>query len=290
MSPAPRWKRLAIPVWNFAIHRARAFGEIASAIVAGRFERCSCCGRMGPTILRPRSIPDRLIERWELTTRVASALVRKETLLCVHCGAKLRARRLASVLIDRYPVGGSRPRSVREWSRRPEPRSLRVAEINLIEGLHEALADLPHLRASDFWDGEGKPQALPSENLTRLTYANTSFDLVLTSETLEHVPDLDRALSEIHRVLRPGGWHLFTIPLKPGVTKTFTRSELDPDGSLIELATSIRHPGGDWGYPVFTEFGSDIVEIVDRAGFETTVHFGPTTEDDLAQVYASRKR
>ena len=54
-----------------------------------------------------------------------------------------------------------------------------------------------------------------SEDLTRLTYSDASFDLVLTSETLEHVPDLEAALREIRRVLVPGGRHIFTIPQLP---------------------------------------------------------------------------
>ena len=101
---------------------------------------------------------------------------------------------------------------------------------------------------------------------------------------------IGRSLSEIRRVLRPGGLHLFTIPVRPGVPKTFARAEIGPDGQLVHHAPAIAHPGGDWGYPVFTEFGADLFARFDRAGFDTTIHFGPTTEDDLAQVYASRKR
>src|SRR5262249_37639236 len=70
---------------------------------------------------------------------------------------------------------------------------------------------------------------------------------------------------------------------------TYSRAVLRPDGSLDQLATAICHPGGDVGYPVFTEFGADFPEILARAGFEVTVHFGPTSEDDLAQVYVCRK-
>ena len=58
-------------------------------------------------------------------------------------------------------------------------------------------------------------------------------------------------------------------------------------GSAIERA--ICHPGGDVGYPVFTEFGADLLKILRKAGFEAAEHFGPATEDDLAQVYVCRK-
>ena len=43
----------------------------------------------------------------------------------------------------------------------------------------------------------------------RLPFADGSFDLVLGHAVLHHLPDLDRAFSEFHRVLRPGGWLAF---------------------------------------------------------------------------------
>jgi SAM-dependent methyltransferase len=38
-----------------------------------------------------------------------------------------------------------------------------------------------------------------------IPFDNDSFDTVIANHMLYHVPDLDRALAEIHRVLRPGG-------------------------------------------------------------------------------------
>ena len=92
--------------------------------------------------------------------------------------------------------------------------------------------------------------------MTRLTYPDASFDLVLTSETLEHVPDLDAALREVRRVLVPGGRHLFTVPRLPGVEATFARASLAPDGAIVHHATAISHPGGDDGYAIFAAVSS----------------------------------
>ncbi len=55
------------------------------------------------------------------------------------------------------------------------------------------------------------------------------------------------------------------------------------------MEPTIFHPGGDVGYPVFTELGADLTTLLDEAGFRTEVHFAPLTEDDLAQVFVSRK-
>lgn len=283
-------KRLLLPLWNGGHRVGWRLAEHAGAFWNRRYERCAACGRFGPMLLRRRAIPSKLVEMWGLSPRVTEALIRKETLDCFACGAKLRARRLAKVVLETFPVAGPPPRSLSDWAARPEAKALRVAEINRIEGLHEAIAHLPRLRFSDYVEGVETGGGVRSEDLTRLTYASETFDLVLTSETLEHVPDVIAALAEIRRVLVPGGWHLFTVPMIPGVETTYSRREIGPDGAVIDIAPPICHPGGDVGYPVFTEFGADLTEILDRAGFEPRVLFGPITEDDIAQVFACRKR
>ena len=294
MSRLPRpVKRLLLPLWNGGHRLAWAAGEYLDALRRRRFERCAACGRYRPMLHRRRVIPPRLEELWGLSPRLAAALARKESCDCAHCGAQLRARRLARVLLDLYPVGDppAPARSVRDWARHPDIRPLRVAEINRIAGVHEALRPLPGLAYSEYRPGAAPGaivEGVRCEDLTRLSYPDASFDLVLTSETLEHVPDLDAALREVRRVLAPGGRHLFTIPLLPGVPATFPRAVIR-DGTLVHLATPICHPGGDVGYPVFTEFGADLPDLLRRAGFDVTIAFGPTTEDDLAQVFVTRR-
>jgi SAM-dependent methyltransferase len=46
----------------------------------------------------------------------------------------------------------------------------------------------------------------------RLPYPDGSFDTVLCTQVLEHVPDAELAMAEIARVLRPGGHALVTVP------------------------------------------------------------------------------
>ncbi len=47
--------------------------------------------------------------------------------------------------------------------------------------------------------------SLQREDLTRLSFADASFDYVLCWGVLMHVPDVGRAVSELARVLKPGG-------------------------------------------------------------------------------------
>ncbi|NLE43629.1 MAG: class I SAM-dependent methyltransferase [Chloroflexi bacterium] len=52
-----------------------------------------------------------------------------------------------------------------------------------------------------------------------LPFPDESFDVVYSRHTLEHVVDLRRALSEIQRVLKPGGRFIFCVPADPRDTE-----------------------------------------------------------------------
>lgn len=282
--PLPAWlKRAVLPMWNAGHHAAWRAGEIAEALASRRLATCAICGRFGPMLYRRWVIPPRLEEMWGLSPALAEALARKESLDCWRCGGKLRARRLAEVFLELYPVGTppAPAASIRDWAAAPEAITLSVAEINRIDGLHEALEHLPRFTPSEYREGVAPGTVVGGcrcEDLSRLTYDAEVFDLVLSSETLEHVPDLDAALAEIRRILKPGGRHIFTVPLLPGVERSFRRTD------------RICHPGGDTGYPVVTEFGADLPHILEEHGFDPEVRFGPVRPDDLAQVWVATRR
>lgn len=63
--------------------------------------------------------------------------------------------------------------------------------------------------------GESPPGVLAcavNGDATRLPFADDSFDRIIASEVMEHVPDDLVALDELTRVLRPGGTIAVTIP------------------------------------------------------------------------------
>jgi SAM-dependent methyltransferase len=108
----------------------------------------------------------------------------------------------------------------------------------------------------------------PDEDLQALSFADESFDLVVTQDVMEHVVDPDRAFSEIARVLRPGGIHVFTVPLHPDPTNV----RVATDGTLLAPAEYHADPAApDQGTLVVREWGHD---IVDHCGLPTEiVHF-----------------
>jgi len=61
------------------------------------------------------------------------------------------------------------------------------------------------------WYGELPLQLVDG---VRLPFADASFDVVLSFDVFEHIPDSDAHLAEVRRVLRPGGHYLMQTPNK----------------------------------------------------------------------------
>lgn len=192
---------------------------------------------------------------------------------CLYCQTNWRIRHLAGVLLaDIGSKFGKHFRSFQQVASDLATKTLHIAEINELPGLHKRLTRLPGLTYSEY-GGEN------SQNLMALSYPDATFDYVLTSDTLEHVPDFDLALSEIRRVLKPGGKHIFTIPI---IWERETRQRAEVvSGSTIHLLPPSHHGAPDASpddYLVFNEFGGDVVERIKRAGFSVALVKEPKNE------------
>jgi len=69
-------------------------------------------------------------------------------------------------------------------------------------------------RAADFVDADDCHRAfgLANANALQLPFADNSFDKIICSEVLEHIPDYQAVLVEIERILKPGGLFCASVP------------------------------------------------------------------------------
>lgn len=114
------------------------------------------------------------------------------------------------------------------------------------------------------------PPALPPTTHTQATsFPSDSFDLILSTEVFEHIPDPYRAHAELLRVLRPGGAHVFTVPYAPALYEDIVKAHLAPNGSIMFHGAPEYHgdPIRKEGIPVFTIFAQEMTDRLCRLGY-----------------------
>ncbi|MGI8661961.1 MAG: class I SAM-dependent methyltransferase [Acidimicrobiales bacterium] len=80
-----------------------------------------------------------------------------------------------------------------------------LAELKDVSGMFAAISEaetLPQTASSGCVNGDG----------TRLPFPDDTFDKIIASEVLEHIPDDAAAMGELQRVLKPGGTLAVTVP------------------------------------------------------------------------------
>jgi ubiquinone/menaquinone biosynthesis C-methylase UbiE len=105
------------------------------------------------------------------------------------------------------------------------PPSSRVLDVGAGSCPYRSFFDQCEYRAHDF--GQLQPEQLLGRSgygvidylsdILSIPVPDASFDVILCTEVLEHVVEPIRAIHELARILRPGGWLILTAPLGSGL-------------------------------------------------------------------------
>lgn len=109
-----------------------------------------------------------------------------------------------------------------------------------------------------------------NEDFTQLSFIDKQFDLIISLEVLEHIPDYKKAISESFRVLKKDGKFLFTVPFNRNSRKNIIRAKLNEDGSINHILPPEYH--GDplnrtQGCLCYYHFGWEILDDLKEAGY-----------------------
>lgn len=114
------------------------------------------------------------------------------------------------------------------------------------------------------------------QDIQALSFGDASFDVLMSLDVLEHVPDNAAAFREIARVLRPGGSLVLTIPFTADKQETTVRAEMAADGTIthnlpVEMHGNPTDPIN--GALCFRHYGWDALDELRAAGFvDVKVH------------------
>src|SRR4029077_14876751 len=109
-----------------------------------------------------------------------------------------------------------------------------------------------------------------------------------SSDVLEHVPLLESAFRESHRVLKHGGAHLFTVPPRLSTKK---RAEL-VEGKVVHLVPPEYHrdPLSPQGILAYWDMGPDLGEMFGSDSLRFSVVRGPVGADRRTVWMAQRAK
>lgn len=228
-------------------------------------ERCPVCH--GATFEHHPVLWPELVGRWGLSDAEAAYIDRQQGLVCASCRCNLRSMTLASaVMIGCHYHDGTFERFCSDSI---QAESIRFLEINDAGNLTPLLRRLKHYTFV----------AYPETDMQKMErIPDRSFDVVIHSDTLEHVPRPSDALGECLRVLRPGGILAYTVPVIVG------RLGRAREGLPASYHGAPGHETEDMR--VVTEYGADFWCEPVAAGFRTVTLHSLVFPESVAVVAA----
>ena len=97
-----------------------------------------------------------------------------------------------------------------------------------------------------------------------LPFEDESFDIVFCNHVLEHIVDDKKAMSELFRVMKKGGWGILQVPMKNSLEKTYE------DFTITDPKEKQKHFGQ---YDHVRWYGMDYFERLQSVGFDTDINF-----------------
>ena len=216
---------------------------------------CNICGRFGPIYVDMQDL--------DTLTRHRIGLLR-ETLRCTTCGATMRTRTVAEALLRALADDLGITATSIEALADVLPTDLQILDTDADSLLSKRLSGSPGWVRSLFIPGKANGAVLEDErmlnvDLEKMPFPDERFDIIITSEVMEHVRFVDEAHREIARCLRPGGHYVFTVPYDDALAETWRLIDPDTDEPLVDPP----HVHGDTvrseGIKSYRVFGGDLL-------------------------------
>ena len=160
---------------------------------------------------------------------------------CPWCGSHDRERHLLLYL-----------RASGLWDRMPGAEILHFAPERRLAPRIAALAPRRYLRADLYPVGSD----IVRMDIHAIPEPGASFDLVIANHVMEHVDDDARAVAEVARVLRPGGYAVLQVPFSPRLAATFSDPGIDDEQARLQCYGQEDHVRL-FGRDVFARFAAE---------------------------------
>lgn len=227
---------------------------------------CCICGYTGSLYY---GMPDRRLRKEH-----GIGLLR-ETLLCKSCGSTNRQRTLAYGLME----------SIQKQLRHEASNlkellhyniNLKIWDTDAFSPLSKIFLPSGHCVLSKYIPekpfGTQLAPGVFNIDLQAISFESDRFDVILSSDIMEHVRDDHSAHLEIFRCLKPGGMYVFTVPFN----EDRARSEILVDAtSAADIFLTLPHYHGDpltGGILAYRIYGRELIADLESIGFKVDFH------------------
>ena len=208
----------------------------------------------------------------------------RENALCFWCRSSSRNRHVARCILQALAARG-----VKRFGDLSRAEHISVYNLSASGPFARVWGRPANITYSEYFDGcrsGERRDGILCQDVQRLSFDDESFDLVVSEDVFEHVPDYRRGFAEVRRVLKPGGYHIFSVPFSL-TGPTTERFELR-DGAPVPVLPVESHGDPVRGtVPVFTDFGSDLPEVLTGVGFEVRLEWSQPQEEKRYGTFAS---
>jgi SAM-dependent methyltransferase len=170
-----------------------------------------------------------------------------ENFSCPRCGAHDRERHLL-MYFDRAGM----------WKRIAGANVLHFAPERILAARISSARPARYVKADLFPAAAG----VTREDITRLSFGDCTFGVVIANHVLEHVADDHAAMKEIFRVLEPGGLAVLQTPYSEKLTDTFEDEGIRDDEARLQAFGQEDH---------VRLYGKDLFSRLRSAGFVSKV-------------------
>lgn len=116
-------------------------------------------------------------------------------------------------------------------------------------------------------------------DITKIQLPENSFDAIVCNHVLEHIPDDMKAMSELYRILKPGGWAILQVPFSKTLSQTFEDPKVINPNDREQIFGQTDH---------VRIYAWDYTDRLKKAGFNVNVY--RWTEDDRIQDLAMKMK
>ncbi len=100
-------------------------------------------------------------------------------------------------------------------------------------------------------------------DITNIPYEDNKFDVIICNHVLEHITDDKAAMSELFRVLKPGGWAMLQVPISLVLDKTFEDKSITSEKDREKYFGQFDH---------IRIYAKDYKDKLENVGFKVTIH------------------